>query len=414
MAFPRVFKIGIPVAIIAIAVAAAAILRATRPEIVSEPPQERVWPVETMQVRVGAQQPDWTLYGQVLAGREVELRPLVAGSVVGVGAQYRDSGVVAKGDLLVQVDPFDYRSFLDEANAQLAEARARRGEIEADVEGARNLLVHDKTQAAIRRRDVQRREKLRGSGAGSVKTLDDAKTALSENEQRITDRRRAIETGKARLGQQDAITDRLEVTVRRAGRDLENARLTAPFDGFLVDADAELGKQLGVGDRVARLIDARRLEVRFHIGNTRFSRLRTGVGFKGRVVRVYWQGRDGAEPLQAVIERESSEIDTASGGVDLIARLSGLDAKSALRPGAFVRIVMPGRLYETVVRLPESALHHNDTVYLIEGDRLKSVAVTFVARVDADVLVRGGLKDVQIVATSRFPEIGPGVKVSTP
>lgn len=412
--FKPIIKIGIPIAIIVVAVVVAGVLRATRPEVVSEPPRERVWPVETMNVRVGGQQPDWTLYGQVLAGREVELRPLVAGRVVGVGAQYRDGGVVAKGDLLVQIDPFDYRSFLDEANAQLAEARARREEIEADIDGARNLLVHDKTQAALRRRDVQRREKLRGSGAGSVKTLDDAKTALSENEQRITDRRRTIETGKARLGQQDAIIDRLEVAVRRAARDLKNARLTAPFDGFLVGADAELGKQLGAGDRVARLIDARRLEVRFHIGNARFSRLRSGVGFKGRTVRVYWQGRDGAEPLQAVIERESSEIDTASGGVDLIARLHGLDAESALRPGAFVRIVMPGRLYENVVRLPEPALHNNNTVYLVEGDRLKAAAVAFVARIGADVLVRGGLKDGQIVATSRFPEIGPGVKVSTP
>ena len=410
--FKWVLKIGVPVAIIAFAAATAGYLRATKPEIKSELPQERVWPVETLQTHVGAVQPDWTLYGQVLAGREVELRPLVAGRIVDVGAQYRDGGVVKKGDLLVQVDPFDYRSFLDEAEAQRVEARARRREIDADYEGARNLLVHDEGQAALRRRDVQRREKLRGSGAGSVKALDDAKMSLSENEQRIVDRRRAIETGQARLGQQDAIIDRLEVAVRRAARDLENARLTAPFDGFLVDADAELGKRLGVGDRVARLIDARRLEVRFHIGNAQFSQLQSGAGFKGRTVQVYWQGRDGATPLKAVIERENSEIDTASGGVDLIARLAGLGVGSALRPGAFVRIVMPGRSYENVVRLPEAALHHKDTVYLIEEDRLKPVKVSFIARVDSDVLVRGGLINGQIVVTSRFPEIGPGVKVS--
>jgi multidrug efflux system membrane fusion protein len=167
-----------------------------------------------------------------------------------------------------------------------------------------------------------------------------------------------------------------------------------------------------VGDRVARLIDARRLEVRFHIGNAQFSQLQSGAGFKGRTVQVYWQGRDGATPLKAVIERENSEIDTASGGVDLIARLADLGAGSALRPGAFVRIVMPGRSYENVVRLPEAALHHKDTVYLIEEDRLKPVKVSFIARVDSDVLVRGGLTNGQIVVTSRFPEIGPGVKVS--
>ena len=412
--FKRIIAIGVPLLIIAGGVAGAVYFKSTRPVIVSVPPSERVWPIETQKLKLGDEQPDWTLYGRVFAGREVELRPLVAGRITAVGRDFRDGGVVEEGDLLVQVDPFDYQSFLDEATAQLAEARARHREIDAEYKGARNLLTHDEAQVKLRRRDVQRREKLRGSGAGSVKTLDDAKMALSENEQRLVDRRRAIDTYKAKLGQQNATIGRLAVVVRRAERDLENARLTAPFDGFLVDADAELGKRLGVGDRVARLIDARRMEVRFHIGNTRFSQLLSGGGYKGRSARIYWGGRDDLPPLTAVLERESSEIDTASGGVELFARLTDLDTQSALRPGAFVRVVIPGRKYENVARLPEAALHNYDTVYLVEEGRLKPTPVTFVARVDAEVLVKGNLREGAIVATSRFPEIGPGVKVSAP
>jgi RND family efflux transporter MFP subunit len=412
--FKRILAIGVPLVIIAAGVGGAFYLKSTKPEIVSVPPSERVWPIETQKIKLGDEQPDWTLYGRIFAGREVELRPLVAGRITAVGRNFRDGGVVEEGELLVQVDPFDYQTFLDEASAQLAEARARHRELAAEYKGARNLLVHDEAQVKLRRRDVQRREKLRGSGAGSVKTLDDSKMALSENEQSLVDRRRAIDTYKAKLGQQNATIDRLAVSLRRAERDLENARLTAPFDGFLVDADAELGKRLGVGDRVARLIDARRMEVRFHIGNKRFSQLLSGGGYKGRTARVYWGGREDLPPLNAVLERESSEIDTAGGGVELFARLTDLDKQSVLRPGAFVRVVIPGRKYENVVRLPEAALHNYDTIYLVEEGRLKSQPVTFVARVDADVLVKGDLREGLVVATSRFPEIGPGVKVSAP
>ncbi len=46
---------------------------------------------------------------------------------------YREGGVVKKGDTLFQIDPRPFQALLDQANGQLAQAQARFGKTELDV-----------------------------------------------------------------------------------------------------------------------------------------------------------------------------------------------------------------------------------------------------------------------------------------
>lgn len=408
----RILKVVLPLLILAGASAGAFALVQSRPEPERRPVEEKTWVVQAQTVHFTDERPDLQLFGEVVAGRKVDLRPLVAGRIVNVGENFLEGGVVRKGDLLVAIDPFDYEADVSERKAELAEARARLREIRAEYEGVKALLKHDKAQIVIRRRDVARREKLRGTGASSVKALDDARLALIDNEQRLVDRERAVETWRAKLKQQEAAIARLAVTLRRAERDLEETRLVAPFDGFLLNVEAEVGKRIGTGDRVANLIDAARLEVQFHVSNAKFAQLRADNGFVGRAARIYWQGADDAKPFAAVLEREGSEIETASGGVSLYARLRGLGPDTALRPGAFVRVEVPGQTFRGVARLPETALYDQDTVYAIVDDRLQARKVRLLARIGTEVLLRGEIEEGERVLTTRLAEVGTGVRVS--
>ncbi len=116
-------KILLPVAIIAGAALYA--VRADRPPVERNLVKERVWPVAVVPVVISDQQPELRLFGEVTAGREVELRPLVAGRVVEVGPNFVDGGVVREGELLIVVDPFDYRANVDESEARRAETSAK-------------------------------------------------------------------------------------------------------------------------------------------------------------------------------------------------------------------------------------------------------------------------------------------------
>ena len=212
---------------------------------------------------------------------------------------------------------------------------------------------------------------------------------------------------------QQAVIAQTKVGLKRARRDLRNTRLLAPFDGFLTETGAAIGKSLPVNGQVARLIDLNQLEAKFHLSDEEFGRLVSAPeGLLKRAARVVW--RVGAESFRfsAEIARVGAEIDAASGGVQAYARIEITEAQSSLRPGAFVEVFLLDRLYRQVARLPESALHDDERVYVVVEGRLQPRLVELVARIGNDVLVHGELAHGETVATTRFPGIGPGVKVA--
>lgn len=408
----RLSKVLLPLAILVGAVFAAGYLRATRPQLEPLPVSERVWTVAAVPAARVDVRPEMRLFGEIVAGREVELRPLVEGRIVEVGANFVEGGVVRAGDLIVAIDAFDYRAAVDEFEARIAEARGRLAEISAQLAAAGELLEHDNEQLELSRRNLKRRETLRGTPAASEKLLDDARMEVSKYKQQVISRQETIDRLSAVARQQEAVANRWEVALRRARRDLEQTRLTAPFDGFLVDTDAAIGKRVARGDPLARLIDAGRLEARFHASDAQFARLLAAGGYRDRPARVVWRIGDRTFDFEATIERVESRFNAESGGVDLFARIVNSGVEGALRSGAFVEVRVPDRVYRDVVRLPESALHEDGTVFVVVDGRLVSRRVEIVVRSGGDVLVRGGLGTGDQVVTTRFPEIGPGIQVS--
>jgi RND family efflux transporter MFP subunit len=338
----------------------------------------------------------------------------VEGRVVKTGPDFVEGGVLEKGALLVAIDPFDYRTALADRKAQLAEARAKLAEIAAERAGGSKLLVRDREQEKLRTRDVKRREELARRKVTSEKALDDSRLALSETRQRKIERERNIAQYDTRLNQQKAVIERLSVAVDQAQRDLDETELRAPFAGFLVDVSTELGKQVGKGDRVARVIDVGRLEARFQLSTEDFGRLLATGKWRGWPVRVTWKVGEKAYHFDAHIDRFRGEIEAAKGGIELYARIVGVGPETPLRPGAFVEITIKDREYRNVVQIPKSALHKGSNVYVALDGRLVPRRVEVVARSGGDVLVRGEFAAGAKIVTTRFPEIGPGIRVKVP
>lgn len=405
-------RIIAPVVVLAVAAAGFFYLRATKPETAPKPIQERIWPVATVAAAPRDVEPEIKVFGQIFAGRQVELRPLVEGRVVETGPALVEGGIVATGELLVAIDSFDYENILAERRAQVGEARARLGEIQAERSGALKLRVRDKEQVVLRKRDVSRRQRLVARGASSEKALDDARLALSEVRQRLIERERNIAQYGARIFQQKAVIDRLEVQVRQAQRNLEQTRLVAPFAGFLVDVSTEIGKRVSRSDRVARLIDAHRLEVRFTLSNENFGRLLSVGDWRGRKIRAVWTAGETVHSFTATIDRIQGEVDAAKGGIDLFARINGAVPGTPLRPGAFVEVWFRERRYEKALRIPEVALHSGGRVYIIRDGRLDERKIELLARSGNDIYIRGAFAPGTGIVVTRFPEMAPGLKVS--
>ena len=407
----RTRKILLPLAIIVIGVAFTGYLRATRPPVERNPVRERVWIVSATPVSLTSVQPKLRLYGEIVAGRKVDLRPLVAGRIVAVGEKFAAGGIIRAGDLLVQIDPFDYRSAVDERKAQLAEAKARLEEYLSELTAEKRQIGNDRSTLALRKRDAVRKANLRARGSGSVKSSDDAKLAVAQAEQKLIAREQTITRLEARSKQQSAVLARMKVSLERARRDLRETYLRAPFDGFLIEADGAVGKRVGTNDRIARLIDAKWLEAKFQISDEEFGRLAAGGGYTNRPATVRWVTGGKVFSFPATVERVASQVDAKSGGVNLYARIAKTDIATVLRPGIFVEVVIKDQTYDKVVRLPTTALHGGKLVYVVVKGRLQERSVRIVARAGNDVLVRGELKADDKVLVSRFAEVGKGVRV---
>ena len=344
----RFLKIFLPLLTLVCAVLAVGYLRATKPEIERTGFEERARPIAAATVRIGDVQPAISAYGEVVAERDVELRALVAGPVVSVGENFVNGGTVRAGDLLVAIDPFEYRAAVTEAEASLAEARAQRTETEAELGAEEAGLVEERTQLELAERELERRRDLLAKGTAAQKTVDDALVRRSERARAVaaTDRRAA--GLRARLARQDAVITRSRVALERAERDLSNTRLIAPFAGYLTGISAALGKRLGVNDRVVRLLDQARLDIRIHLSDGDYGRLvSSAAGLRGRPVEVTWRAGSRNFPFRAVIQRADGEVDAASGGVRVYARIEDAGARvpassRRLRRGSHSGPCVPG------------------------------------------------------------------------
>ncbi len=406
------FRILLPVAILAGAFFVYQYFEATKPVVAQHPAQERARAVRTVAAAYTSYQPVLTLYGETVTGRRVEMRTQVAGEVVRVGPGLREGGEVRAGDLLFEIDSFEYQGALVEARANLSETAAKLQEFEARAGLERDALGRAIEQLELARRDLVRAEELNERGTLSEKTVDDRALVVSQREQGVEQRENNLQIEQARAEQQRAVQARLEWRVRKAERDLAYTRITAPFDAYVRSAGVELGRTLGINDVAVTLLDRNWVEVRVTLSDRQYGRIMERDGtVTGRAVTVRWAV--GASPLEytGTIERVAAEIDSQSGGVEVYARLNFEPGDQPLRAGAFVEVDVQDLNYDNIVRLPVTALYGRQDIYVVVGERLEKRVIEPVGFVGSDVLVRGAVEENERVVVTRLSEIGEGVKV---
>ncbi len=407
----RLAKISLPLVVLAAAAFVATALIATRPKVQPTPPEERVWTVVAVPAIQESVQPTIRAFGEVVARREVELHPLVAGPVVEVGPNFVDGGLIHVGELLIAIETLDYETAVREIEAQIAENRGRIEEYQNERFGEEDKLEIFQEQRHLNRIDLERRERLTERGTGSQKSLDQARLAFNTAATRVIETQQAIARLTSMIDQRSAQIERLEASLERAREDLRRTRLKAPFDGFLSNISTAIGRRVSQADRIGILTDSNQLEAKFHLSDRDFARLIESADYVGRQVKILWRIGRQQIAYRAVIDRIDSTIDPRSGGIQLYARIEIESARDALRPGAFIEVLIPDRTYKNVIRLPKSAIYEGDLIYLIRAGRLEPKSVNVLAQDGATVLVRGDVSEDELIVTSRFAEIGPGVRV---
>ncbi|WP_316858796.1 efflux RND transporter periplasmic adaptor subunit [uncultured Cohaesibacter sp.] len=408
-----ILKLVVPLLVITAVSFATWKIVATKPDVNRRPPREKTYAVEVKLAEPGALQPDIGLFGTVSAARTVDLRALVSGQVVWVNPSLLEGHLIEQNDPLVRIDPFEYQGSLREAKANLSEARAQLLASKVNLDSDEATLKRLEEQLEIATNDLDRAETLLQKGSLTRQTFESRKLIVSQRQQTAESTRFNLQVLKAQIKQQEANIDRLEWRVEQAQHNLDNTALNAPFTGLVQSKSVAVGRNVSASDTLVSLYDPQQMDVRFTLSDAQYGRLISDdANLIGRKVRVNWQLGDLVRSNAATITRVTPEVNAANGGVEVYARIM---ANSELRTGTFVEIIVPDKVYDNAISIPQAAIYNGDRVYINEKGRMAPRQIKVLAYLGDTALIDGaGIAPGAEIVTTRIAEAGPGLKLVIP
>lgn len=321
--------------------------------------------------------------GIVISRTESELMTEVPGRVVHVSPSLINGGFFEADDVLLRIDPRDFELVVIQAELDVARAKRRLSEEEAD---ARVALSEWESM-----------------GQGEASDL-----ALHKPQ---------IEEAKASLKAAEAMHE-------KAQRDLGRTILVAPYRGRVRRKSVDLGQFVTLGAPLATLYAIDIAEVRLPLsdGELAFLELPFGSAEEQRERRPLVQlssnfaGKEYHWPARIV--RTEGEIDPKTRMVIAVAEVidpygqERLEQGIPLALGMFVRADITGVVLENVLVLPRTALRDGDQLYVVnDQDRVHFVGATVIRTERNSVIVRAEIEAGTRIVISPLEIVTEGMQV---
>ncbi|SFR62481.1 Barrel-sandwich domain of CusB or HlyD membrane-fusion [Marinobacter daqiaonensis] len=398
----------IPAVILIAAVAVFQILKLTRPEPEVAGQTERSWPVQVMPATPSAHRPALPVYGEVTAPEMMNIVASVSGRVA--RRPVSEGQRVAEGELLVAMDPADFRPPLVQAEAEVSDLEAQIQGEKTRAETDREALALERAVRDSARRQLERTRSLLGNNLVSQRDLDTARDALEQAKLAVIMREQSLAEHPARLRSLEARLERAEAALAMARRDARRSEVAAPFDGIVARVEVAPGDQVAARSPLLSIYQPERLEVRARVPSRFASGLEMAMTEGSGVEAISEDGR-----IHLELVRFAGESDPR--GPEGIFRIK--QGGTLLRPGAMLPLVVFRPPERDVIAVPYSALHGIDSLYVMtEEGRMHRVTVTRIGETlrddgHLDALVRsdqlvGGEK----IIVTHLPNAIEGLKVS--
>jgi membrane fusion protein (multidrug efflux system) len=148
---------------------------------------------------------------------------------------------VRKGDLLFRIDPRPYRIALEQAEAQIADAKVQVSKLQAETLGTSEDVAASQANLDFAKRAFGRQEELLRRGFTTRARYDEAQHAVQEAHDRLAAsranvqiKRSALATGP--LSEQPAYAAAVAAR-NKALLDLKRTEVRSPIDGFVTQTD---------------------------------------------------------------------------------------------------------------------------------------------------------------------------------
>jgi len=368
------------------------IIGAVRPKHVSGAPPGASPDVEVVQV----EQKDVPIYGEWIGTLDgltnADVRAQVTGYIMRQG--YQEGAFVKKGQLLFEIDPRPFQAALDQAEGQLAQAKAALANAQA-VQGRTEL-------------DVNRYTPLAKEQAASQQDLDNA----VQNDM----------AAKATVATARAQIKSAEAAVETAKINLDFTRLCAPIDGIAGQAQLQVGALVNLSSGpVTSVSTVDPIKVYFTVGEPQYLEWRKRFPTESsrlaadKDLRLQLILADGSTyPYEGTFYFADRQVNEGTGAI----RIAGLfrNPNNILRPGGYGKVRAVIRLQQGALLVPQRAVSELQGGYQVAvvgaDDKVSIRTVTVGDRIGTEWIVEEGLKQGERVVAEGVQKARPGTQVN--
>jgi multidrug efflux pump subunit AcrA (membrane-fusion protein) len=404
-------KILLPVILLAVAVAGAWLLHATKPKTLPLQVEEQAWVVATQPVKLETVAPTLPLYGRVETPRTAKLASALSAEVREVPV--REGDAVRKGQILIRLDDRDSRLLLASREADVHEAQAAIDSAQRSHDNDVAALEHEKTLLGLNKKALQRAKDVAAKGLAAQSIVDDARQTVERQALAVATRRLAVRNFPAQLAQLRARLAKAVADRDTAALNVKRTRITAPFAGRVAKVSVAPGDRVNVGSALLEFYDTHALELRAQIPAPNVAAMRRVLAEGGEV---RGGGRSDGQAVRVVLERLAGRVEQGSGGIDGLFKVTA--GRDILALGQFVDLSVELAPLPGVTVLPATALYGMKRIYLLRDGRMAGVDVDVVGErrhgADSRILVRSPqLHDGDQVIITHLPNAIDGLRVKT-
>ncbi len=342
--------------------------------------------VDVLPVERGKFEPVITATGTVQPVEDVTISPMVSGQVIRRDAGFTPGGFVKKNEILLQIDPSDYRNTLELRTSELLQSETN--------------MAMEMGRQQVAEQDLQ----LIGGDS------------LSGNERELVLRKPQLNAVKATIRASQAVVEQAKVNLGRT-------TIRAPFDAHILSQNVTLGSQVAPGDDLGRLVgtDFYWVNANVQVSQLQWLSFPKISGEKGSPVEIknstaWLQGasREGYLDRQVGALDEQTRLARVLVKVeDPLGYYENAKEQPKLMIGAFVELGIRAKPLENVIRLEKGYVRNNDTVWVMKDGKLEIREVEVILTDDTYAYIRQGLENGEMIVTTNLSAITEGIELRT-
>lgn len=340
--------------------------------------------VDVVELSRGNYTPTVIATGTVEPSKDIVLSPQVGGEILKISENFIPGSFVKEGDILVQINPADYRNIL-----QLRKSDLQLAQSDLSVEMGRQEVAQ--------------------------KDFELVGQDLSAENKTLVLRGPQLEAARANVAAAEA-------AVNQARLDLERTTIRAPFDAHIISRNVNTGSQVAPGAELGRLVGMDEYWVVANVPVSNLNRLsfeedETEASEVKIIDETSWpegQYREGKLfRLVGALDAQTRLARVLISVPDPLARSTRYDTVPPLMIGTFVEAHMEAREIQDAIRLNRDYLREDQTVWVMENNQL-SIRKVNVLFEDADyAYIKGGLSETDRVVTTNLSTVVEGAGLRT-